>query len=320
MERGKFLKNRGSVRKKTEKNLKNAPIQDKLEFKGVFTLFYLFLFIPAPLDFFLCAVKYTAVCLSGNGRSKWKNEVPAVFSSKRGNFSMDKFYYHGESGQKNGPVNARQLRTLAKTGQILRETIIETEEGKKCPARKVQGLVFGTESLVPENEPSTGGTAKIILPPDDKKSGDTGAHASTKSHDAPPIQKSPADLTLDELRKRRQRQTDLAQNQAESVFETPDSLAENGSKWSLFGPRTLESTLQTLNVSAGIFLILVFVVLFGGIIACFLAQCRLCCAAGTVLAIFCLLILRTVFLFFVGIGAALRESNAQILDEIRTKR
>lgn len=233
---------------------------------------------------------------------------------------MDKFYYYGESGQKNGPVNARQLRTLAKTGQIQCETMIQTEEGKKCPARKVQGLVFGTETLTPENEPSTGSTSKIILPPDDKKSGDTSAHVRAKSHDTPPVQKSPADLTLDELRKRRQRQHESTPNRAESEAETANHSPKNRPKWSLFGPRTLQSSAQTLNVFAGIFLILVVLVLLGGIIACFIAPRPSYCAAGTVFAVFCLLILRALFLFFAGIGATALESNAQIHNKIQNNR
>ena len=51
------------------------------------------------------------------------------------------FYYDG-NGQKQGPVTGGQLKGLAKAGMITPETVVETEEGKTAPARKVKGLTF----------------------------------------------------------------------------------------------------------------------------------------------------------------------------------
>jgi hypothetical protein len=62
------------------------------------------------------------------------------------------FYYDGD-GQKQGPYNGGQLKWLAKNGKITQETIVETEEGKTAPARKVKGLTFG-ETEQPKTPPS----------------------------------------------------------------------------------------------------------------------------------------------------------------------
>jgi hypothetical protein len=50
------------------------------------------------------------------------------------------FYYNG-NGERIS-VTGGQLKGLAKAGLITPETIIETEEGKSAPARKVKGLTF----------------------------------------------------------------------------------------------------------------------------------------------------------------------------------
>ena len=54
---------------------------------------------------------------------------------------MAKWFYYNESGEKI-EVTGGQLKGLAKTGRITRDTIVETEEGKSAPARKVKGLTF----------------------------------------------------------------------------------------------------------------------------------------------------------------------------------
>jgi len=51
------------------------------------------------------------------------------------------FYYDGD-GQKRGPHNGGQLKWLAKQGTITPDTIVETEDGKTAPARRVKGLTF----------------------------------------------------------------------------------------------------------------------------------------------------------------------------------
>ena len=65
---------------------------------------------------------------------------------------MANWYYYDNNGQKQGPVTGGQLKGLANAGMITPETVVETEEGKKAPARKVQGLTF---VCPPSDIPST---------------------------------------------------------------------------------------------------------------------------------------------------------------------
>ena len=55
---------------------------------------------------------------------------------------MANWYYFDNNGQKQGPYSGGQLKWLAKNGKITPETIVETEDGKTAPARKVKGLTF----------------------------------------------------------------------------------------------------------------------------------------------------------------------------------
>ena len=54
---------------------------------------------------------------------------------------MSKWFYYNENGEKI-EVTGGQLKGLAKAGMITPDTIVETEEGKTAPARKVKGLTF----------------------------------------------------------------------------------------------------------------------------------------------------------------------------------
>jgi hypothetical protein len=54
---------------------------------------------------------------------------------------MANWYYYNDKGEKIA-VTGRQLKGLAKAGTITPETIVETEDGKAAPARKVKGLTF----------------------------------------------------------------------------------------------------------------------------------------------------------------------------------
>ena len=54
---------------------------------------------------------------------------------------MATWHYYNEKGEKI-TVTGGQLKGLAKAGRITPETIVETEEGKQVPARKVKGLAF----------------------------------------------------------------------------------------------------------------------------------------------------------------------------------
>ena len=62
---------------------------------------------------------------------------------------MSTWYYTDEKGERVS-VTGGQLKWLAKNGKITPETIVETEDGKTAPARKVKGLTF----ITPESTPS----------------------------------------------------------------------------------------------------------------------------------------------------------------------
>ena len=61
---------------------------------------------------------------------------------------MANWFYYNENGEKVA-VTGGQLKGLAKAGVITPDTVVETEEGKTAPARKVKGLTFG-EPTQPE--------------------------------------------------------------------------------------------------------------------------------------------------------------------------
>ena len=92
---------------------------------------------------------------------------------------MAKWFYYNENGDKI-EVTGGQLKGLAKAGRITPETIVETEEGKTAPARKVKGLTFGepaqSESTTPES---------ITLPFDEVSFGSP-PHADNLSYPLPP--------------------------------------------------------------------------------------------------------------------------------------
>jgi len=88
---------------------------------------------------------------------------------------MAKWHYYNESGDKI-EITGGQLKGLAKAGMITPDTIVETEDGKKARAGKVQGLTFiapstpaQDTSLLPPNEvnvaPSVEEDAYGLAPP-----------------------------------------------------------------------------------------------------------------------------------------------------------
>lgn len=238
--------------------------------------------------------------------------------------TVNSFYYYTDAGDKTGPVNANQLRTLAKTGKIHSETKIETMEGKKCPARKVQGLVFANETLFPENEPSASGTAKIVLPSDDTKSVGTPpvSPISSTGSAAPPVaEPKQVDLTVDELRRRRQlldhqiQARELAEAQTEA-----QTVGEDDSAAGLFGARPLRKIAQLLEFFAGFTILLQFFVVLAaaGLCFCYTAAIPIIIVGALVLMID-LLILRPILLTFAGIGRALNktvEFQREMLEEL----
>ena len=70
---------------------------------------------------------------------------------------MAKWFYYNASGEKI-EVTGGQLKGLAKAGMITPDTIVETEEGKTAPARRVKGLTFvvrnDTAEPLPQVEPN----------------------------------------------------------------------------------------------------------------------------------------------------------------------
>jgi ankyrin repeat protein len=66
--------------------------------------------------------------------------------------TMAKWFYYNERGNKI-EVTGGRLKGLAKEGIITPDTVVETEEGKSAPARKVKGLTFpGTVLIEPKRE------------------------------------------------------------------------------------------------------------------------------------------------------------------------
>jgi hypothetical protein len=64
---------------------------------------------------------------------------------------MSTWFYYNENGEKIS-VTGGQLKGLAKAGLITPETVVETEDGKTAPARKVKGLTFATTATPIETE------------------------------------------------------------------------------------------------------------------------------------------------------------------------
>ena len=63
---------------------------------------------------------------------------------------MAKWFYYNESGEKI-EVTGGQLKGLAKAGMITPDTLVETEEGKTAPARKIKGLSFTEAAALEAN-------------------------------------------------------------------------------------------------------------------------------------------------------------------------
>lgn len=75
------------------------------------------------------------------------------------------FYYFAD-GERKGPVDAAELKNLAASGKISKETEVELEDGRRIPARKIKGLNF--ESETPDGKSSAGdiyGVAEPVAPP-----------------------------------------------------------------------------------------------------------------------------------------------------------
>lgn len=51
-------------------------------------------------------------------------------------------YYYYVDGQKVGPISSDEIREKVASGEIVRQTLIETEAGRQYKAKKITGLVF----------------------------------------------------------------------------------------------------------------------------------------------------------------------------------
>ena len=96
---------------------------------------------------------------------------------------MSTWFYYDEKGEKI-EVTGGRLKGLAKAGLIMPETIVETEDGKKAPAKKVKGLTFGTP----------GSTPSATAPPESAKP----IKAKIYGVVAPPPKPSPFTATMPE--------------------------------------------------------------------------------------------------------------------------
>jgi len=75
---------------------------------------------------------------------------------------MSKWFYYNEQGDKI-EVTGGQLKGLAKAGLITPGTLVETEDGKKAPAKKVKGLTF-VEATQPETAAIESAVSKSSMP------------------------------------------------------------------------------------------------------------------------------------------------------------
>ena len=65
-------------------------------------------------------------------------------------------FYYMQDGSRRGPVNAAQLKALARQGIITPETQILTGDGRQSHARKIKGLEFAPAAVPPPApEPET---------------------------------------------------------------------------------------------------------------------------------------------------------------------
>jgi hypothetical protein len=94
---------------------------------------------------------------------------------------MSTWYYYNEQGEKI-EVTGGQLKGLAKAGLITPETVVETEDGKTAPARKVKGLTFAT--VAPPIETESYGLAQP-KPPSEPSPFTASMPATAKSADSP---------------------------------------------------------------------------------------------------------------------------------------
>lgn len=62
---------------------------------------------------------------------------------------MTQWFYFDRNGHKTGPMDSDSLKLLAEHGMITPDTIVMTDSGKSCLAKKVKGLSFSLCILEP---------------------------------------------------------------------------------------------------------------------------------------------------------------------------
>ena len=78
---------------------------------------------------------------------------------------MANWHYYNETGEKIGPVQRRDIKRLAELGTITPETMIEDENGRSAPAKKLKSLTFPAkpknDHIVPSYSPLHSETTPI---------------------------------------------------------------------------------------------------------------------------------------------------------------
>ena len=99
-------------------------------------------------------------------------------------------YYYYVNGRKIGPISSDEIREKVASGQIVRQTLIETEAGRQYKAKKIADLVFpeipAAEEPTPEvpvpEEPSP-----AEIPRADAASADSAPAEIPPAEPAPPV-------------------------------------------------------------------------------------------------------------------------------------
>lgn len=76
---------------------------------------------------------------------------------------MTNFFYYDANGQKQGPVNDQQLKSLAAQGAITAQTPLETDSGHKGQAGQIPGLNFPVAAPSPFAQPQAGPSSQLTI-------------------------------------------------------------------------------------------------------------------------------------------------------------
>lgn len=79
---------------------------------------------------------------------------------------MNLYYYN--ANERKGPFNQSQIKNFAASGMIVRDTIIETDTGKRFKASNIKGMIF-KESVFQETVLPPSGFVQVPVPQIQKK-------------------------------------------------------------------------------------------------------------------------------------------------------